>query len=99
MPNEKKLEPVSDNHFRGMVTWYKLKGLVWNLQKHLDKIPLKEGMRVVDYGCGPVRYTVPAAKLVGAQGMVFAVDVEIPNPDHALRPGLPADAVIITEEQ
>jgi hypothetical protein len=31
--------------------------------------------------------------------MVFAVDVEIPNPDHALRPGLPADAVIITEEQ
>jgi HlyD family secretion protein len=31
--------------------------------------------------------------------MVFAVDVEIPNPDHALRPGLPADAMIITEEQ
>ena len=26
--------------------------------------------------------------------MVFAVDIEIPNPDHALRPGLPADAVI-----
>ena len=31
--------------------------------------------------------------------MVFAVDVEIPNADHALKPGLPADAVIITEEQ
>jgi HlyD family secretion protein len=31
--------------------------------------------------------------------MVFAVDVEIPNPDHALKPGLPADAVIIAEEQ
>jgi HlyD family secretion protein len=31
--------------------------------------------------------------------MVFAVDVSVPNPDHALRPGLPADAVIITEEQ
>jgi HlyD family secretion protein len=31
--------------------------------------------------------------------MVFAVDVSIPNPDHALRPGLPADAVIVTEEQ
>ncbi len=31
--------------------------------------------------------------------MVFAVDVSIPNPDHALKPGLPADAVIITEEQ
>jgi len=30
--------------------------------------------------------------------MVFAVEVSIPNPDHALRPGLPADAVIVTEE-
>ena len=31
--------------------------------------------------------------------MVFAVEVNIPNPDYALRPGLPADAVIVTEEQ
>lgn len=31
--------------------------------------------------------------------MVFAVDVRIPNPDHALKPGLPADAVIVTQEQ
>jgi HlyD family secretion protein len=31
--------------------------------------------------------------------MVFAVEVRIPNPDHALKPGVPADAVIMTEEQ
>jgi multidrug efflux pump subunit AcrA (membrane-fusion protein) len=31
--------------------------------------------------------------------MVFAVEVRIPNSDHALKPGLPADAVIVTEEQ
>ena len=31
--------------------------------------------------------------------MVFAVKVVIPNPDHALKPGMPADAVILTEEQ
>jgi HlyD family secretion protein len=31
--------------------------------------------------------------------MVFATDVCIPNPDHALKPGLPADAVIVTQEQ
>ena len=31
--------------------------------------------------------------------MVFAVEVRIPNPDHALKPGLPADAAIVTEEQ
>jgi multidrug resistance efflux pump len=31
--------------------------------------------------------------------MVFAVDVAIPNPEHKLKPGVPADATIITEEQ
>ena len=31
--------------------------------------------------------------------MVFAVKVVIPNPDHALKPGMPADAVILTQEQ
>jgi len=31
--------------------------------------------------------------------MVFAVDVQIPNSDHVLKPGVPADAVIITQEQ
>jgi multidrug efflux pump subunit AcrA (membrane-fusion protein) len=30
--------------------------------------------------------------------MVFAVEVRIPNPDHALKPGLPADAAIVVEE-
>lgn len=30
--------------------------------------------------------------------MVFAVKVVIPNPDHALKPGMPADAVILTQE-
>jgi hypothetical protein len=25
--------------------------------------------------------------------------VRIPNPDHALKPGVPADAVILTQEQ
>ncbi len=31
--------------------------------------------------------------------MVFAVRVVIPNPDHALKPGMPADATILTQEQ
>ena len=29
--------------------------------------------------------------------MVFAVKVVIPNPDHALKPGMPADAVIVSQ--
>ena len=30
--------------------------------------------------------------------MVFAVDVRVPNPEHDLKPGMPADAVIRTKE-
>jgi len=30
--------------------------------------------------------------------MVFAVDVTIPNPEHLLKPGVPADAVMMTQE-
>lgn len=30
--------------------------------------------------------------------LVFAVEIEIPNPDHALKPGMPADAWILVEE-
>jgi multidrug resistance efflux pump len=31
--------------------------------------------------------------------MVFAVDITIANPDHKVKPGVPADATIITKEQ
>jgi multidrug resistance efflux pump len=31
--------------------------------------------------------------------MVFAVDIRIPNPDHELKPGVPADATILTKER
>lgn len=31
---------------------------------------------MVDYGCGPGRYTLPIAKLVGPKGKVFAVDIQ-----------------------
>jgi membrane fusion protein YbhG len=27
--------------------------------------------------------------------MVFAVEIEIPNPDHVLKPGVPADATLV----
>ena len=42
----------------------------------LRKIPLKTGMTVVDYACGPGRYTIPIAQLVGAEGRVYAVDIQ-----------------------
>ncbi|WP_455207893.1 class I SAM-dependent methyltransferase [Kaarinaea lacus] len=40
---------------------------------HLDLHP---GMLVLDMGCGPGRVSIPAAKKVGKQGKVVAVDIQ-----------------------
>ena len=57
--------------------WFdKLTDLIQNPKHHLEKIPLRKGMVVVDYGCGSGRYTLPVAELVGPKGKVFAVDIQ-----------------------
>jgi len=76
MANEKKPKPMPDTSFKCMMWIFKLIDLFWNPQKHIKKIPLKEGMTVVDYGCGPGRYTIPIAKLIGPKGKVFAIDIQ-----------------------
>jgi len=76
MANEKKLKPMPDVSFKCMTWFYKFRDLVGYPQRRLKKIPLKEGMAVVDYGCGPGSYTIPIAKLVGPKGKVFAVDIQ-----------------------
>jgi precorrin-6B methylase 2 len=46
-----------------------------NPYKLLTTAGLKPGMHVLEVGCGPGFFTIPAAKMVGNQGMVYAVDV------------------------
>jgi ubiquinone/menaquinone biosynthesis C-methylase UbiE len=36
---------------------------------------IKEGFRVLDYGCGPGSYVTAVAELVGKSGKVYALDV------------------------
>lgn len=76
MANEKKLKPMPDVSFKCMTWFYKFRDLAGYPQRRLKKIPLKAGMVMVDYGCGPGSYTIPAAKLVGPKGKVFAVDIQ-----------------------
>ena len=76
MSDEKKLEPMPDVSFKGMMWIFKLIDLIWDPQKHIKKIPLKEGMTVVDYGCGPGRYAIPTARLICEKGKVFAIDIQ-----------------------
>lgn len=41
----------------------------------LRRAGLGSGMRVADVGCGPGFFTLPAARIVGPQGRVYALDI------------------------
>jgi ubiquinone/menaquinone biosynthesis C-methylase UbiE len=49
-----------------------------NLKAHafkvLEKAGVKRGKIVLDFGCGSGTYTIPAAKIVGKEGKVYALD-------------------------
>ena len=44
--------------------------------KFLKKIGLRAGQKVLDFGCRVGHYTIPAARVVGSKGTVYAVDKE-----------------------
>ncbi|MBI9077296.1 MAG: class I SAM-dependent methyltransferase [Desulfatibacillum sp.] len=61
--------------FRGMSLIFSIRDRFFPVDSLLEKFPITEGMTVVDYGCGPGSYIKLASRLVGAWGMVYAVDV------------------------
>ena len=40
----------------------------------LESAGIKNGQTVLDFGCGRGTYTIPAAKIVGSTGIVYALD-------------------------
>jgi len=43
-------------------------------EKFLKDIGIRKGQVVLDFGCGVGHYTIPAAKVVGEKGKVYAID-------------------------
>lgn len=80
MKPEKKLKPMSNIEFR-LMTWFMYSMDFFmqsssNPRRLLKKLPLKKGMTVVDYACGPGRYTIPIAEAIGPEGIVYAIDIQ-----------------------
>ena len=80
MSRENKLKPMSNTEFR-LMAWIMsamdfFMGSSSNPKRLLKKLPLKRNMTVVDYACGPGRYTIPIAEILGHQGTVYAVDIQ-----------------------
>jgi ubiquinone/menaquinone biosynthesis C-methylase UbiE len=52
--------------------------LIWifrNPNRLLRAAGLKPGQKVLEVGCGPGFFTIPAAKIVGEWGVVYALDI------------------------
>jgi len=49
-------------------------GLELTIIKTLQRIGIKNGQTVLDFGCGSGTYTIPVAKIVGKKGKVYALD-------------------------
>jgi HlyD family secretion protein len=62
----------------------------------VDSFPERVFVGEVDSIAGEAEFTPRNVQTKEERvNLVFAVDVTIPNPDHALKPGLPADATIV----
>ena len=73
---KRKTERMSDRSFKAMTFIFHVIDFIYPyIDRRVKKFGIKPGMTVVDYGCGPGRYTTRFAELVGEQGRVFAIDV------------------------
>jgi ubiquinone/menaquinone biosynthesis C-methylase UbiE len=76
MDLKRSTEKMSDRSFRMMTFLFKVVDFVYPyIDKRVGKFGIKDGMTVVDYGCGPGRYAVRFAEMVGENGKVYAVDI------------------------
>ncbi len=67
---------MSDLSFRFMIGAFRLIDTFFPyIDRRVRGFGLLPGMTVVDYGCGPGRYSLRFARLVGESGRVFAVDI------------------------
>ena len=74
--HKRRKERMSDMSFKLMNLIFRVLDFVYPyIDKRVRRFGIQPGMTIVDYGCGPGRYTARIAKLVGEQGKVFAVDI------------------------
>ncbi len=51
-------------------------GISARTQKTIQRLDLREGMSVLDAGCGPGRLTIPVAQATGPRGNVTGMDIQ-----------------------
>lgn len=68
-------QPMSDWSFLMMARSYRVISLFQDPFRVLDRAGITAGTTVVDYACGPARFTSEIARRVGPEGTVWATDI------------------------
>ena len=71
--NQHRLQ--SNLSFRLMALEFQLRDWLRPPVKILQDAGIQSGMSVLDFGCGPGGFTLAASRLVGPEGLVYAVDI------------------------
>jgi ubiquinone/menaquinone biosynthesis C-methylase UbiE len=71
----RKQRSMSNMSFRLLSVYLKFRERFRKPEEFLRKIGLKEEHKVLDYGCGAGSYSIPAAKIVGTSGKIYALDI------------------------
>ena len=73
---------LDDLHASGLAFWMislmhdnPLLPLLKNPYRSLETAGLRPGQTVLEVGCGPGFFTIPAAKMVGEEGFIYAIDI------------------------
>ena len=72
----KKTKPMPNIAFRLMSLTFALRYRFKDVRKPLNQAGITEGQTVLDFGCGPGYYSIAAAKMVGAKGKVYSLDIQ-----------------------
>ncbi|MGY5874542.1 MAG: class I SAM-dependent methyltransferase [Candidatus Thorarchaeota archaeon] len=65
----------SNISYRIMAAYLKFRERFRRPEETLLKLGISEGHKVLDFGCGIGSYTIPAARLVGSTGWIYALDI------------------------
>lgn len=66
---------MSDLGFKTMALSFKIRDFFKPRRDIVKEVGIKEGFRVLGYGCGPGSYVTAVAELVGKSGKIYALDI------------------------
>ena len=66
---------TSNFSYRIMASYLRLRERFRKPEEFVRMIGIKENDIILDHGCGIGSYTIPAAKIVGPKGWVYALDI------------------------